>query len=188
MADTREHDVRRRLAVPQHEHSEAQQIAPLPHRGVSVRRRRPRAGPARPLLLGRAMFGGFFLYNGINHFTSRQMLIEYARGKQVPAPSAAVAASGALLVAGGLSLLAGVRPKVGASLVAAFLLGVSPKMHAFWKETDAQQRMHELVTFTKNMALVGGAMLAAAVPEPWPYRLSLGTRSGQLPSSALSMP
>jgi putative oxidoreductase len=172
--DTREPDVRRRLAIPQHERVEAQQIDVEP----GVRRIARRTGTAVPLLLGRAIFGGFFLYNGINHFVSRQMLTEYARGKGLPAASVAVAASGLLLVAGGLSLVAGVRPRVGTSLVTTFLLGVSPQMHAFWKETDPQQRMHELVNFTKNMALVGGAMLAAAVPEPWPYHLSIGTRHG----------
>jgi putative oxidoreductase len=188
MADTREPDVQRRLAVPQHESSETQQIELARYRDHSVRHRTRRTGTTVPLLLGRAIFGGYFLYNGINHFVSRQMLTEYARGKRVPAAPIAVAASGLLLVAGGLSLVAGVRPKAGASLVTTFLLGVSPQMHAFWKETDPQQRMHELVNFTKNMALVGGAMLAAAVPEPWPYHFPTGTRRLPIPASALSMP
>ena len=30
------------------------------------------------------------------------------------------------------------------------------------------QRMHEMVNFTKNMALVGGAMALMGVEEPWP--------------------
>jgi hypothetical protein len=29
----------------------------------------------------------------------------------------------------------------------------------------------EMTNFTKNMALLGGACFAAAVPEPWPDRL-----------------
>jgi hypothetical protein len=41
-------------------------------------------------------------------------------------------------------------------------------MHAFWKETDPQARMNEMINFTKNVALAGGAMFAAAIPEPWP--------------------
>jgi uncharacterized membrane protein YphA (DoxX/SURF4 family) len=95
----------------------------------------------------------------------------------VPSASTlAVTASGALILLGGLSLVTGARPKVGASLITAFLLGVSPQMHAFWKESDPQSRMQEMVNFTKNIALVGGAMLAAAFPEPWPYRLHAGER------------
>jgi putative oxidoreductase len=67
-----------------------------------------------------------------------------------------------------------VRPKLGAGLITTFLLGVSPIMHAFWKDTDPQEQMHDMVDFTKNMALVGGAMLAAGTPEPWP--ISAGRR------------
>jgi uncharacterized membrane protein YphA (DoxX/SURF4 family) len=119
-------------------------------------------------LAGRAIFGGYFLYNGINHFKSRGMLAGYARSKNVPAADAAVIGSGLMLVAGGISLLAGMRPKLGSASVAGFLLGVSPMMHAYWNETDPQQRMNEMINFTKNMALVGGALLAAGHPEPWP--------------------
>ena len=80
-----------------------------------------------------------------------------------------------MILAGGLSVLTGVQPKVGGGLISAFLLGVSPQMHAFWKEEDTQQRMHEMVNFTKNMALVGASLLAAAYPEPWPWRAGLRT-------------
>jgi putative oxidoreductase len=136
----------------------------------------PRSGlTAVPALaVGRALFGGFFVYNGINHLVNRAMLTEYARSKQVAAPGAAVTGSGALILLGGLSLLTGTRPKVGASLIAAFLLGVTPRMHAFWTIEDPQERVNELVNFTKNLALLGGAALAAAIPEPRPASLPAG--------------
>jgi putative oxidoreductase len=120
-------------------------------------------------LAGRAVLGGFFIYSGINHFLKRQAVANHAESKGVPAADAAVIATGAMMVAGGLSIVAGARPKVGAGLITTFLLGVSPVMHAFWKETDPQQQMHDMVDFTKNMAIVGGAMLAAGHPEPWPF-------------------
>jgi putative oxidoreductase len=122
-----------------------------------------------PLLAGRALLGGFFLYNGINHFRNSEMLTAYAQSKGVPAAGVAVAVTGAMLVAGGSSLLTGIRPKIGAALASAFLAGVSPVMHAFWREEDPQQQMAEMVNFTKNVALIGGALFAAAVPEPWRY-------------------
>jgi uncharacterized membrane protein YphA (DoxX/SURF4 family) len=123
-------------------------------------------------LFGRAIFGGYFIYNGINHFKNHAMMTEYARSKGVPAPGAAVAISGAMIVAGGLSMLTGAWPKVGAGLIWGFLAGVSPQMHAFWKETDQQAQMSEMINFTKNMALAGATCMAAGQPEPWP--LSLG--------------
>jgi uncharacterized membrane protein YphA (DoxX/SURF4 family) len=130
------------------------------------------------LVAGRAIFGGYFLYNGVNHFVNRQMLVEYARSKGVRTPGLAVAASGLLIAAGGLSILSGAWPKVGAGLISTFLLGVSPQMHAFWKEHEPEQRMHEMVNFTKNMALIGASLIAAAVPEPWP--MGVGRRTAAL--------
>jgi len=136
-------------------------------------RARWNTGETAALVLGRAIMGGFFLYNGINHFRNRAMLEGYSTMKGVPYPQVAVPASGAMLVLGGLSLLAGMRPKLGASLIGAFLAGVTPKMHDFWNVADAQQRAGEQVNFTKNLGLLGAALIAAAVPEPWPASLTV---------------
>ena len=140
-------------------------------------RRREVSWPSIPALaIGRAVFGGYFLFNGINHFLNRNMLLAYARSKQVPAADVAVMGAGALLVIGGLSLVTGLRPKWGASLITMFLAGVTPQMHAFWNIEDEAQRIQELVNFTKNLALIGGAAFAAAVPEPWPASMQIGGR------------
>jgi putative oxidoreductase len=128
------------------------------------------------LLAGRLIFGGYFLYNGLNHFLERDSLVDYARSKGVQAPEAAVAGSGLLILGGGLSILTGAFPKLGAGLITTFLLGVSPRMHAFWREQEPQQRMNEMVNFTKNMALVGASLVAAAHPEPWPTSVSFHRR------------
>jgi putative oxidoreductase len=120
------------------------------------------------LMFGRALLGGYFLYNGINHFRNRAMMSAYGASKGVPYADLAVAGSGAMILLGGLSILTGLRPKFGASLIGAFLLGFTPKMHAFWNVEDAQQRVGEQVNFLKNVGLLGGALVAAAMPEPWP--------------------
>ena len=121
-----------------------------------------------PLMIGRLIFGGYFLYNGINHFLNREMLSGYAGAKGVPKPDLAVQASGALMALGGLSLLTGYKPKIGSALITAFLAGVTPSMHRFWSEETPQQRQAEMINFMKNVALAGGAMIAASHPEPWP--------------------
>lgn len=120
------------------------------------------------MVAGRVILGGYFLYNGINHFVNHRMMTEYARAKGVPAPAAAVAGSGALIIAGGLSILTGAWPKLGASLISTFLLGVTPQIHGFWNEQDPQARMNEMVHFLKNVALIGASLLVAGHPEPWP--------------------
>lgn len=123
----------------------------------------------RPLfLLGRAIFGGYFLYNGINHFVNRETMSQYAAAKGVASADAAVATSGAMLVAGGLSVLAGAKARQGLATLIGFLIPVSLQMHRFWEEQDPQRRMAEMVNFTKNMALVGAALMLMQLEHPWP--------------------
>jgi uncharacterized membrane protein YphA (DoxX/SURF4 family) len=124
------------------------------------------------LVAGRIIFGGYFVYSGMRHFADREMMIGYARSKGVRWPKLAVLGSGAMLIAGGLSLLTGIKPKVGAGLVTGFLAGVTPQMHDYWNASDQMQRMNDRVNFTKNLALIGGAAFAAATHEKWPLRLA----------------
>ena len=76
-----------------------------------------------PYLLGRAVFGGFFLYNGIHHFMQRREMAQYLDAKNVPMPQTAVTATGIALTLGGASLLFGVKPTLGAQ-----------RWLAFWQE------------------------------------------------------
>jgi len=125
-----------------------------------------------PFLLGRAIFGGYFIASGINHFKQAAQLSQYASSKGVPQPDVAVKATGAVLIAGGTSILLGIKPKLGAMAIIGFLAGVSPVMHDFWKQEQPEQRMNDMVNFTKNVALAGGAIALMGVEEPWPASLS----------------
>ncbi|RTG95903.1 DoxX family protein [Thermus scotoductus] len=111
------------------------------------------------MLIGRILYGGFFLLNGINHFLMGQAMIGYAQSKGVPAPALAVYGSGILILLGGLSVLLGYQVQVGLWLLVAFLVPVSLTMHNFWAIQDPQQRMVEQVNFMKNMALLGAALM-----------------------------
>lgn len=127
-----------------------------------------------PFLIGRLIFGGFFLYNGINHLRQRKMLSQYAGAKKVPMPEIAVPLSGVMLLIGGASLILGLKPKIGALAVAGFLASVSPFMHDFWNMEDPNQRMNDMINFSKNMAMLGAALALMAVEEPWPVSVSAG--------------
>ena len=56
-----------------------------------------------PFLLGRLVFGGYFVMSGINHFMKTRQMSQYAATKNVPKPDLAVQATGAMLIAGGTS-------------------------------------------------------------------------------------
>jgi uncharacterized membrane protein YphA (DoxX/SURF4 family) len=124
-------------------------------------------------LIGRLVFGGFFLYNGINHLKQYKNLSQYAGLKNVPMPEQAVTASTVLLLLGGASILLGAKPKIGTAAIIAFLAAVSPMIHDFWKQQDPSQRQNELVNFTKNMALLGAAIALMGIEEPWPASVPL---------------
>lgn len=121
-----------------------------------------------PFLIGRLLFGGYFVMSGINHFKQTGQLSQYAASKKVPKPDLAVQATGTALILGGTSILLGVKPKLGAAAIIGFLAGVSPIMHDFWKQENPEQRMNDMINFTKNIALAGGAIALAGVEEPWP--------------------
>ena len=118
-------------------------------------------------LIGRVIVGGFFLMNAFNHFAQFNMMTGYAKSKGVPAPALAVGGSGVLLFLGGLSLLFGYHPTIGAGLLVIFLLGVSFGIHNFWTVQDPLAKQVEMINFLKNMAILGLLLMTVAIPRPW---------------------
>jgi uncharacterized membrane protein YphA (DoxX/SURF4 family) len=125
-----------------------------------------------PFLIGRLLFGGYFLYSGINHLKNHQQMAPYAESKGVPNPNATVMLTGIPLVIGGASLLLGIKPKLGAVAILGFLAGVSPIMHDFWRNEDPDERQANMINFMKNAALAGGALALMGVEEPWEASVS----------------
>ena len=127
------------------------------------------------LLVGRVLFGGVLAFMGANHFLHTDAMAGYAEAKGLPAPRVTVLASGLLLVLGGLSLVVGAYPTLGALAVVAFLVVSTPTMHDFWTVEDPETRQAEQTQFLKNVALTGGALVLFALgAATWPLALNLG--------------
>jgi putative oxidoreductase len=122
-------------------------------------------------LIGRIIVGGYFLMAGFNHFRNTKMMAGYAQSKGTPSAKAAVVGTGFLLLLGGLSFLLGYHPTIGTGLLIIFLLGVSFKIHAFWKVSDPMARMGEQVNFGKNIAMIGFLLMTLMINRPWPISL-----------------
>jgi putative oxidoreductase len=122
-------------------------------------------------LIGRIIVGGYYLFGAGNLFLKHAAMADYAQFKGVPLPGPAVAAAGVLLLVGGLTILFGWQPRIGIAALALFFLGVTPLMHNFWAVAAAESA-GQLVHFTKNLALLGSALMFLAIPEPWPLGLS----------------
>jgi len=130
-----------------------------------------------PFLIGRAILGGFFLYNGIHHFQEAEMMAGYAKSKNLPMAKAGVMATGAALIVGGASLVTGVKPKYGVAAILGFLGTVTPTIHDFWNAEDPQQKMNDRINFFKNVALAGATLALSGVEEPWPASLPIARSS-----------
>jgi putative oxidoreductase len=111
-------------------------------------------------LIGRILLALLFIQSGATvHLLQRRGGIEYARGYGAPAPELTVPLTGVMAVAGGLMVALGLWGDLGALLLAAFLIPVTWYMHGFWRETDPMQRANQMAHFSKNAALLGGALV-----------------------------
>ena len=122
-------------------------------------------------VLGRILYGGFFLMGGINHFMSLGMMSGYAASKGVPAAKPGVMVSGLLIIIGGLLVIAGWHVRIGLACIVLFLVPVTFLMHNYWIETDMMGRINQRVNFQKNLALLGAALMMLMIPRPWPFSL-----------------
>src|SRR3989338_3143942 len=118
-------------------------------------------------LVGRILFGGYFIMNGLNHFMKMGMMKGYASSKGVPMAGLAVTITGLMILLGGLGILMGVYIQLSVLLLAIFLVFVTFKMHNFWAVTEPN--MKKMVNFYKNMALLGAVLMMLFIPSPWAY-------------------
>jgi putative oxidoreductase len=110
-------------------------------------------------LIGRILFVIPFLLSVQIHLIKRKEGVQYARMYNVPLAELGVPLTGVMALGGGLLVLLGLWGDLGALLIAAFLLLITPFMHAFWREEEAMQRVNQIVNFQKNAAMLGGALV-----------------------------
>jgi uncharacterized membrane protein YphA (DoxX/SURF4 family) len=132
------------------------------------------AGADIVFLLARVLFGGILAFMGLNHFLNAEDMTGYAQFKGLPAPKASVLLSGGLLVFGGLSIITGILPAIGAGAVALFLVVSAITMHDFWNQ-EGEDAQNEMTSFLKNVYGAGAALAFLAVAgAAWPYAVNIG--------------
>lgn len=114
-------------------------------------------------LVARILMGSYFIYNSYAHLVKGSHMVGYAQSKKVPFPKMAIFVSGALLLLGGLGILFWAYVSYAVLALVLFLVPVTFMMHNFWQITDPQSKMMEQIQFTKNMALLGGVLMALFV-------------------------
>jgi putative oxidoreductase len=109
-------------------------------------------------LISRILFVLLLLGSAFGHLTQADAMGGYASSKGLPNGKVLAQVSGVALLVGGLSILLGIFGDAGALGIAVLLLIMAVTMHAFWKETDAQAKQMEMISFNKDVALAGGAL------------------------------
>jgi putative oxidoreductase len=110
-------------------------------------------------LIGRILFVIPFALSVQIHLIKREQGVQYARMYNVPLAELGVPLTGVMAILGAISVVLGLWGDVGALLIAAFLLLITPFMHAFWRETEEMQKINQIVNFQKNAAMLGGALV-----------------------------
>ena len=120
-------------------------------------------------IVGRLLFGGYFIASAFNHFMNLEMMAGYSASKKVPFPKLAVIGTGLLLLSGGLGILLGTCIHWAIAALVLFLVPVTYMMHNFWTTNDPLLKMREQVNFMKNVGLLGACLMFLAIPTPWIY-------------------
>ncbi|GAB4215473.1 MAG: DoxX family protein [Roseiflexaceae bacterium] len=113
-------------------------------------------------LLGRLLIVVIFFLNATGVVDQARPAREMAEFGVPPAlipPAMLVGRSLQLL--GGLAVLTGFYPQLGALALIAFLVPATVIAHHFWDRTGAERQI-QLANFLKNLAMIGGLVLVAA--------------------------
>jgi uncharacterized membrane protein YphA (DoxX/SURF4 family) len=118
---------------------------------------------ARPLLATMFVAGGL---DAARHPTAKLPKadtviepLEQAVGVDID-PAELVRLNGIVQVGAGLALATGTLPHLAALALAGTLVPTTVAGHAFWNETDPTQRAGQRTHFLKNVAMLGGLLLA----------------------------
>ncbi|MGH9125631.1 MAG: DoxX family protein [Acidimicrobiales bacterium] len=121
--------------------------------------------------VARPMLAGIFIYGGIDALRNPETkvkaadevapLIVSALGLPGADTEALVRANGALQVVAGTMLGLGKFRRLSAVALAASLAPTTYAGHRFWEELDEERRHQQRIQFFKNVAILGGLVLAA---------------------------
>ena len=127
------------------------------------------------LLAGRALLGLYFILPGIMKITNFDGMAAYMAQHNVPMVSVLLVVTIIIQLGAGGALIVGFKGKWAALILAGLTFVISIYMHNFWDMTDGPERAHEMQNFIKNMGILAGLLIVAALGTG---RFSLDNRAG----------
>jgi len=113
-------------------------------------------------LLGRALLAVLFIVSGWGKLTGFQSAVGFIASKNLPVPQVLAVIAVVFELGGGLLLLIGLKARWVALLLVVFLLVITPIFHNFWSAA-ADQAGNQQIHFMKNLAIMGGMFMVAAL-------------------------
>jgi putative oxidoreductase len=111
-------------------------------------------------LTARAMLTATFILSALRHLTNWSAALDEMSGDGMPRLSILLLGSIAFRLIGGLSVLAGIRARIGATLLVLFILPAAFLAHDFWA-MPVERQTHEMIEFLNNLAIAGGVLFVA---------------------------
>lgn len=121
--------------------------------------------PTYGIVLARCLLALIFLLNAvgvIDQAKPAQEMME--RGVPAPVVPLLMWTGRILQFAAGLALLYGVRQRIAALALVAFLAPATLIAHPFWLDHTSTRQL-QLINFMKNLAMIGGLLFVASVPD-----------------------
>lgn len=122
----------------------------------------PELGATYGVPVARALMAAVFLYSGQDKFRHWRVSVEEVTGVGLPLPRLFAAATIAVQIVAGLSMLLGIGAAVGAAFLALFTAAATVLGHRFWL-LHGKQAQQELTTSLEHLAIVGGLLLLIVV-------------------------
>lgn len=114
-------------------------------------------------VLGRLMLSTIFLMSAVgNKIPKFHDVAGYMASEGVPSPRFMLVGAIVFLIAGSLSVILGFKARWGAGLLLIFLVLATYFFHDFWTFEDAQEQQQQMISFMKNLALMGAMLLVIA--------------------------
>ncbi len=112
--------------------------------------------------IGRMLIGLLFLVSGVGSLLGFKGFAGYA-GMFLPMGTLMASLAIIFKIGGGLSLVLGIRTRLGAYALALFTLLTIALIHgpSWMKATDGMQAQSEMIAVLKNLAILGGLLLVA---------------------------
>src|SRR4051794_13942558 len=126
---------------------------------------------ARPLMAGIFISGGVDVLRNPGPRVERAEPVTSALAQTLPLPDdteALVKVNAAVHVVAGTTLLLGKRPRLSAAVLAVSLVPTAAAGHRFWEEESPQSKAMQRTHFLKNLAILGGLVIAATDTEGAP--------------------